>query len=55
MASLKPCPTCGKDVATDALKCPHCGSELTGERNKIILWLFVGFPMMVLLMKMMMG
>lgn len=26
MASLKPCRTCGKDVATDARKCPHCGS-----------------------------
>ena len=28
MAKLKPCKTCGKDVAKSAKKCPHCGQKL---------------------------
>jgi RNA polymerase subunit RPABC4/transcription elongation factor Spt4 len=28
MAKLKPCRTCGKEVAKSAKKCPHCGQKL---------------------------
>jgi hypothetical protein len=28
MAKLKPCKTCGKEVAKSAKKCPHCGQKL---------------------------
>jgi hypothetical protein len=28
VAKLKPCKTCGKDVAKSAKKCPHCGQKL---------------------------
>lgn len=28
MAKLKPCKTCGKEVASSAKKCPHCGQSL---------------------------
>ena len=33
MATLKPCETCGKEIAVEARTCPHCGA-----RNKRWAW-----------------
>jgi len=53
MASLKPCPTCGKDVATDARQCPHCGSNFVQQNvmkeTKIIWFVFVPIAILFLL------
>lgn len=27
--ALKPCPTCGKEIAKSARTCPHCGKSFT--------------------------
>ena len=27
MATLKPCKTCGREVSTNARKCPYCGES----------------------------
>jgi hypothetical protein len=41
MANLTPCKTCGKEVATSAKVCPHCGQKLKmGTVLKITLWFF---------------
>lgn len=29
--ALKPCKECGKEISTEAEKCPHCGAKLSGK------------------------
>ena len=49
MNTNKPCPFCKKDISSDAIKCPHCQSELRSwfRRHPIVtglLLIFVVFP-----------
>ncbi len=49
MNTNKPCPFCKKDISSDAIKCPHCQSELRSwfRRHPIVtgfLLIFIVFP-----------
>ena len=33
-AKTKPCPLCGEDILSVAIKCKHCGSDLKAEADK---------------------
>lgn len=50
MATLNSCPTCKKDVSSDAEVCPHCGQRLKkapqtigGILAAVILGLIIGW------------
>ena len=34
MAGMIKCPACGKDIASNASKCPHCGFSFAGINAK---------------------
>lgn len=35
MSQFRRCPTCGKEIASNAWKCPYCGHSFTGEKASI--------------------
>ena len=56
MAQMRRCPSCGKEVASNAWKCPHCGHSFTGEKVSVnmnagcLTALLVGLGVFVLLL-----
>ena len=35
MSQFRTCPTCGKQIAMNASKCPYCAHSFVGEKVKI--------------------
>ncbi len=50
----RPCPTCGREVARDAVSCPQCGQRFgpnVGRMVVLAILIFLGFAALMLVLQ----